>query len=200
MLSKSRLPCVVSEILQSGDRDHFIRRSFACPVIDLSGVFQKTGMISLQRSDVTTSIAAVGDACHDLSAAHQGRMVPGEGFEPPTFGLQNRCTTTVLTRRQGGPFERKQRHPSRENVLSLTVFHEARLQTSLDMQRRLFSTRGFALHKPSRCVRKARRPASGRSQRGKDCRRSERDRKDRPALQARSGHPARLEQSPDSPP
>jgi hypothetical protein len=24
--------------------------------------------------------------------------VPGEGFEPPTFGLQNRCTTTVLTR------------------------------------------------------------------------------------------------------
>jgi hypothetical protein len=26
-------------------------------------------------------------------------MVPGEGFEPPTFGLQNRCTTTVLTRR-----------------------------------------------------------------------------------------------------
>src|ERR1700731_4643946 len=28
-------------------------------------------------------------------------MVPGEGFEPPTFGLQNRCTTTVLTRRRG---------------------------------------------------------------------------------------------------
>jgi hypothetical protein len=25
--------------------------------------------------------------------------VPGEGFEPPTFGLQNRCTATVLTRR-----------------------------------------------------------------------------------------------------
>ena len=25
--------------------------------------------------------------------------MPGEGFEPPTFGLQNRCTTTVLTRR-----------------------------------------------------------------------------------------------------
>jgi hypothetical protein len=25
-------------------------------------------------------------------------MVPGEGFEPPTFGLQNRCTATVLTR------------------------------------------------------------------------------------------------------
>jgi hypothetical protein len=26
-------------------------------------------------------------------------LVPGEGFEPPTFGLQNRCTTAVLTRR-----------------------------------------------------------------------------------------------------
>ncbi len=26
-------------------------------------------------------------------------VMPGEGFEPPTFGLQNRCTTTVLTRR-----------------------------------------------------------------------------------------------------
>ena len=27
-----------------------------------------------------------------------GYLVPGEGFEPPTFGLQNRCTATVLTR------------------------------------------------------------------------------------------------------
>ena len=26
--------------------------------------------------------------------------LPGEGFEPPAFGLQNRCTTTVLTRRR----------------------------------------------------------------------------------------------------
>ena len=25
-------------------------------------------------------------------------LVPGEGIEPPTFGLQNRCTTAVLTR------------------------------------------------------------------------------------------------------
>ena len=29
-------------------------------------------------------------------------MVPSEGLEPPTFGLQNRCTTTVLTRRSCG--------------------------------------------------------------------------------------------------
>lgn len=25
-------------------------------------------------------------------------MVPAAGFEPATFGLQNRCTTTVLSR------------------------------------------------------------------------------------------------------
>ena len=33
-------------------------------------------------------------------------MVPGEGFEPPAFGLQNRCTTTVLTRRNSLVFIR----------------------------------------------------------------------------------------------
>jgi hypothetical protein len=27
------------------------------------------------------------------------RGLPAEGFEPPTYGLQNRCTTTVLSRR-----------------------------------------------------------------------------------------------------
>jgi hypothetical protein len=25
-------------------------------------------------------------------------LVPGEGIEPPTFGLQNRCSTAELTR------------------------------------------------------------------------------------------------------
>jgi hypothetical protein len=33
--------------------------------------------------------------CH---SGDWGAMVPAEGFEPPTFGLQNRCTTTVLSR------------------------------------------------------------------------------------------------------
>ncbi len=33
--------------------------------------------------------------------------MPGEGFEPPTFGLQNRCTTAVLTRRKGSIVPRK---------------------------------------------------------------------------------------------
>ncbi len=32
-----------------------------------------------------------------------GGMVPAEGFEPPTFGLQNRCTTTVLSRHARSP-------------------------------------------------------------------------------------------------
>ena len=31
-------------------------------------------------------------------------LVPGEGIEPPTFGLQNRCSTAELTRRTGGAF------------------------------------------------------------------------------------------------
>jgi hypothetical protein len=32
--------------------------------------------------------------------------VPGAGFEPATFGLQNRCTTTVLTRPKASRFSR----------------------------------------------------------------------------------------------
>ena len=28
-------------------------------------------------------------------------MVPAEGIEPPTFGLQNRCSTAELSRREG---------------------------------------------------------------------------------------------------
>ena len=34
----------------------------------------------------------------DLRAFRGEGMVPGKGFEPLTFGLQNRCTTAVLTR------------------------------------------------------------------------------------------------------
>ena len=29
-------------------------------------------------------------------------VVPDEGIEPPTFGLQNRCSTAELIRRFGG--------------------------------------------------------------------------------------------------
>src|ERR1700712_1193680 len=45
-----------------------------------------------------------GAAAHPiprLSSLAAGGM-PGEGFEPPTFGLQNRYTTTVLTRQKQG--------------------------------------------------------------------------------------------------
>ena len=31
----------------------------------------------------------------------RGKLVPVEGIEPPTFGLQNRCTTAVLNRHEG---------------------------------------------------------------------------------------------------
>jgi hypothetical protein len=34
-------------------------------------------------------------------------LVPGEGLEPPTFGLQNRCTAAVLTRHLTGSGRRK---------------------------------------------------------------------------------------------
>jgi hypothetical protein len=36
------------------------------------------------------------------SPSIRGRGMPGEGIEPPAFGLQNRCTTAVLTRRPSG--------------------------------------------------------------------------------------------------
>ena len=35
-----------------------------------------------------------------------GIVLPGAGFEPATFGLQNRCTTAVLTRRRAHPSDR----------------------------------------------------------------------------------------------
>jgi hypothetical protein len=42
--------------------------------------------------------AAVGNSVtKPVAGIH--RLVPGDGFEPPTNGLQNRCSTTELTRR-----------------------------------------------------------------------------------------------------
>ncbi len=37
--------------------------------------------------------------CGWISQNTWRKLVPGEGIEPPAFGLQNRCTTAVLTRR-----------------------------------------------------------------------------------------------------
>ena len=42
-----------------------------------------------------------------MNALFKSPSVPAEGIEPPTFGLQNRCTTAVLsrrTRRVGRPY------------------------------------------------------------------------------------------------
>jgi hypothetical protein len=46
-------------------------------------------------------------------------MVPAEGFEPPTFGLQNRCTTTVLSRRKMRLYNRIFRMFQLENYIFL---------------------------------------------------------------------------------
>src|SRR5205814_10460248 len=51
--------------------------------------------------EIIPSGAAIGarsPAARQRGMVHGAAMVPGEGFEPPTFGLQNRCTATVLTR------------------------------------------------------------------------------------------------------
>jgi hypothetical protein len=37
-----------------------------------------------------------------LRTISEGDLVPDEGIEPPTFGLQNRCSTAELIRRFGG--------------------------------------------------------------------------------------------------
>jgi hypothetical protein len=37
--------------------------------------------------------------------------MPAEGFEPPTYGLQNRCTTTVLSRRRAAHIITDERYP-----------------------------------------------------------------------------------------
>src|SRR5262245_13944516 len=45
------------------------------------------------------------DACWRRPLATDGTAVPGERFELPTNGLQNRCSTTELTRQGVGTIE-----------------------------------------------------------------------------------------------
>ena len=47
--------------------------------------------------------------------------MPAEGFEPPTYGLQNRCTTTVLSRQINNL------HATRYFATSLEAASEAKL-------------------------------------------------------------------------
>ena len=50
-------------------------------------------MFNWQSTVASGYIACSLDLIEDV-----GLMVPGEGFEPPAFGLQNRCSTAELTR------------------------------------------------------------------------------------------------------
>jgi hypothetical protein len=43
-----------------------------------------------------TSLSGKSDICDDNGVGDE--MVPVEGIEPPTFGLQNRCSTAELNR------------------------------------------------------------------------------------------------------
>jgi hypothetical protein len=47
---------------------------------------------------MTTILWSIQGSCNIKSINSLAEPVPGEGFEPPTFGLQNRCTAAVLTR------------------------------------------------------------------------------------------------------
>jgi hypothetical protein len=63
----------------------------------------KRGSVGPARDRDQGSQVAIRGTGSSVSAVRNRRhMVPGEGFEPPTFGLQNRCTTTVLTRQING--------------------------------------------------------------------------------------------------
>jgi hypothetical protein len=73
---------------------------------------RRTGIASFETflntaaDNETDNIPFESPLFYRINARLQGimlSMVPGEGFEPPTFGLQNRCTTTVLTRRTHAP-------------------------------------------------------------------------------------------------
>ena len=65
-------------------------------------------------------------------------VLPAEGFEPPTYGLQNRCTTTVLSRQKlSNPTSyRDSNRPSRCFPLTIVTtsrkvpppFHHAQLR------------------------------------------------------------------------
>ena len=70
-----------------------------------------------------------------------GFLVPGEGFEPPTFGLQNRCTATVLTRPEirlmGAPIcYRNRAYLSRQFLLFLWLGSRARADKLVERHRR----------------------------------------------------------------
>jgi hypothetical protein len=54
----------------------------------------RSGLLSSTKAKRPHKILSADDSRQVKSR----EMVPAEGFEPPTYGLQNRCTTTVLSR------------------------------------------------------------------------------------------------------
>ena len=48
--------------------------------------------------EITSVIEEFWQLCANRAPAEFRKVVPGEGIEPPTFGLQNRCSTAELAR------------------------------------------------------------------------------------------------------
>ena len=61
-----------------------------------------------RRPSCRTHLFYVGGSTERLIGSYSLSIIlqkmPAEGFEPPTYGLQNRCTTTVLSRPGAGPY------------------------------------------------------------------------------------------------
>ena len=87
-------------------RRALINPDLAWPEMPTAGSPEELGnRLALQRHDMIDRVGQpLPRVLHALRREWKSwnvlarAMVPGEGFEPPTFGLQNRCTTTVLTR------------------------------------------------------------------------------------------------------
>jgi hypothetical protein len=50
------------------------------------------------RDALEQAVAGFVDHVPDVLGKDQSVLVPAVGLEPTTYGLQNRCTTTVLSR------------------------------------------------------------------------------------------------------
>ena len=85
-----------SEILTSWQRPHpfTTERSKSRPMRAVPSRWP--GLFNGRRPATYIAVTNEGEAEFERPAPDC--VVPGEGFEPPTFGLQNRCTATVLTR------------------------------------------------------------------------------------------------------
>jgi hypothetical protein len=58
--------------------------------------------------------------------------LPAEGFEPPTYGLQNRCTTTVLSRRRACHIITNERYPGESPISSTRSAARSQLKSAFE--------------------------------------------------------------------